>query len=112
LVEEEWNMIIAFIMWSIVAVLFLGIGISGRKSKEAVGFFTFVKAPAVTDVNMYNRSVSMLWIIAAVILEIIGMPLLFLEQNSPLFVPVIFCVVALIIGMMIVYLRIQARYKA
>lgn len=36
-------MVIAFIIWSIVAALFLGIGISCRKSNEAVGFFTFVK---------------------------------------------------------------------
>ncbi len=105
-------MIIAFIIWSIVAVLFLGIGISGRKSEEAVGFFTFVKPPVVTDVNKYNRSVSMLWIIAAVILEVTGIPLLFSEQNSPVFVPVIFGVVALIIGMMIAYLRIETKYKA
>jgi len=108
----EWNMIIAFIIWSIAAVLFLGIGTSGRKSKEAVGFFTFVKPPVVTDVNKYNRSVSMLWIIVAVIFEIIGIPLLFLEQNSPMFIPVIFGAVALIIGMIIVYIKIEAKYKA
>ncbi len=105
-------MIIAFIIWSIVAVLFLGIGISGRKSKEAVGFFTFVKPPVITDVSKYNHSVSTLWIIAAVILEIIGMPLLFSEQNSPVFIPVILGVMALMIGMMIVYLKIQAKYTA
>ncbi|SHK52149.1 hypothetical protein [Hespellia stercorisuis] len=105
-------MIIAFVIWSIVAVLFLGIGISGWKSKEAVGFFTFVKPPVVTDTNKYNRSVSMLWIIAAVILEIIGIPCLFLEQNSPMYIPMIFGVMALVIGMMIVYLRIQSKYKA
>ncbi len=46
------------------------------------------------------------------ILEIIGMPLLFSGQNSPVFIPVILGVVALMIGMMIVYLRIQAKYTA
>ncbi len=105
-------MIMAFIIWSIVAVLFLGIGISGRKSKEAVGFFTFVKPPVVTDVSKYNHSVSIFWIVVAVIFEIIGIPFLFLEQNSPMFIPVIFGAVALIIGMIIVYLRIEKKYKA
>ncbi len=104
-------MIIAFIIWSIVAVLFLRIGISVRKSKEAVGFFTFVKPPVVTDVAQYNRSVSILWAVVAVILEIIGIPLLFLEQNSPMFIPMTLGVVALMIGMMIVYSRIEAKYK-
>ncbi len=105
-------MLIAFIIWSIVAVLFLGIGIGGRKSKKAVGFFTFVRPPKVTDVNKYNHSVSVLWIIVAVIFEIMGVPFLFLEQNSPMFVIVILGVAALLIGMMIAYLKIEAKYKA
>ncbi len=105
-------MIIAFIIWSIVALLFFGIGIVGRKSKEAVGFFTFVKPPEVTDINKYNHSVSVLWIIVAVIFEIMGVPFLFLEQNSLMFIFVIFGVAALIMGMMIVYLKIEAKYKA
>ncbi len=104
-------MIIAFIIWSIAAVLFLGIGVSARKSKEAVGFFTFAKPSVVTDVNKYNHSVSMLWIIAALILEILGVPFLFSEQNSPVFIPVVFGVFALVIGMMAVYLKIQAKYE-
>lgn len=105
-------MLIAFIIWSIAAGLFLGIGIVGRKSKKAVGFFTFVEPPKVTTVNKYNHSVSVLWIIVAVIFEIIGVPLLFLEQNSPISILMIVGVVALIIGMMIAYLRIEAKYKA
>lgn len=104
-------MLIAFIIWSIVAVLFLGIGIVGRKSKEAVGFFTFVKPPEVTDVNKYNHAVSVLWIIVAVVFEIIGVPLLFLEQNSPMFIFLMFAVLTLIIGMMIAYFRIESKYK-
>lgn len=103
---------IVFTIWSIAAALFLGIGIVARKSKEAVGFFSFVKPSEITDVNKYNHSVSVLWMIAAVILEIIGVPFLFLEQNSPMFVFVIFGVAALVIGMMIAYLMIEARYKA
>lgn len=104
-------MLIAFIIWSIVAVLFLVIGIVGRKSNEAVGFFTFVNPPEVIDVNKYNHAVSVLWIMAAVVLELIGVPLLFLEQNSPMFILMIFGVVVLIIGMMIAYLRIESKYK-
>lgn len=105
-------MIIAFVIWSMVAVLFLGIGISGWKSTKAVGFFTFVEPPVVTDVEGYNHSVSILWMASAVIFEIIGLPLLFLTQNSPVFILVVFFVAALIIGMMIAYLKIEAKYKA
>lgn len=104
-------MVFAFVIWSICALLFLGIGISVRKSKEAVGFFTFTKPPVVTDVYRYNCSVSLLWIIAAAIFEIIGMPLLFLGQNSPIFILIMFGVAAWVIGIMIVYFNIEAKYK-
>ena len=103
---------IAFMIWSIVAVIFLGMGISCQKSGEAVGFFTFVKPPAVNDIRKYNHAVSMLWIVSAVVLEMIGVPLLFMEQNSPVFVLVIFAVMILIIAMMITYQRIEKKYKS
>lgn len=82
--------IIGFIIWSMVAVVFVGIGISAYSSEKAVGFFTFAKSPIVNDVKKYNHAVSILWIISAVLLEITGIPLLILKRNSPMFVPVIF----------------------
>lgn len=104
-------MVIGFIIWSIVAAVFLGIGISCRKSTEAVGFFTFVEPPMVEDVENYNNAMSVLWFVAAGVLEITGIPILFLEQNSPLFIPIIFVVIILLIVMMIMYLKIEAKYK-
>ena len=62
-------MIIAFIIWSIVAAVFFGIGISCRRSSEAVGFFTFVKPPIVDDIRHYNNAVSVLWFVAASVFE-------------------------------------------
>lgn len=102
---------IGFIIWSIVAAIFLGIGISCRKSSEAVGFFTFVKPPVVENIEHYNNAVSVLWFFMAGVFEIIGIPLLILKQNSPLFILVIFAVVILIIVMMIVYTKIEVKYK-
>lgn len=102
---------IVFIIWSIVAVLFLEIGISSRKSTEATGFFTFVKPPTVEDVEQYNRSVGTLWVVVAAVFEIVGIPFLFLEQNSPYFLVMIFAVMFLVIGMMAAYLRIERKYR-
>lgn len=104
-------MIIGFIIWSIVTVIFLSIGISCRKSNEAVGFFTGCQPPDVEDVKRYNKAVSQLWFVSAGIYEVMGVPLLFLEQNSLLFVPIIFALVIGLIVMMVVYLRIEAKYK-
>ena len=104
-------MIIGFIIWSIVTVIFLGIGISCRKSREAVGFFTGCKPPVIENVEQYNKAVSKLWFVSAGIYEVLGLPLLFLEQNSLLFIPIIFAVVIGLIVMVVVYLRIEAKYK-
>lgn len=104
-------MIIGFIIWSIVTVIFVGIGINCRKSRETVGFFTGCKPPIIENVAQYNRAVSNLWFVAAGVYEIMGVPLLFLEQNSLLFIPIIFGVVLGLIVMMVVYLRIEAKYK-
>lgn len=104
-------MIIGFIIWSLVALVFLGIGISGLKAKDAVGFWSIAKPPVVTDVARYNRAVSMIWIVASIIFEVLGIPFLFQEQNSPIFVVTILGAVVLLIGMMIVYVKIESKYR-
>lgn len=104
-------MIIGFVIWSLVAVIFVSVGISCRKSDEAVGFFTGCKPPAIKDVAQYNKAVSILWFVSAGIYEVIGLPLLFLEQNSLLFVPMIFAVVFGVIIMAVVYLKIEGKYR-
>ena len=104
-------MIIGFAIWSIVAIIFAGIGISCRKSHEAVGFFTGCKPPTIKNVEKYNKAVSVLWFVAAGVLEVMGISLLFLEQNSLLFIPIIFVVVIGLIVMAIVYMKIEEKYK-
>lgn len=37
--------------------------------------------------------------------------LLFMEQNSVFFIPITFAAVILVIAMMILYMRIEAKYK-
>ena len=104
-------MIIGFVVWSIIAALFVGIGISGLKSKNAVGFFTFAKVPIVRDVKKYNRAVSMIWFMGAVLLEMMGAPLFFFEQNSPIFIFVVMGVLFLVIGMIISYIKVENKYR-
>lgn len=104
-------MIIGFVIWSIAAVCFLGIGISCLKSKEAVGFFTFVKPPVIENVELYNRAASKLWFIAAFVFEVMGIPFLFEEQNSLVFILMVPGIVILVIGMIIAYMKIEMKYK-
>lgn len=100
-------MVMGFIIWSIVAIIFMLIGISAWKSKHEVGFFTFSKPPKIKDVVKYNHAVGKLWFSFATILEIIGIPFLFIEQNSPISILIIFEVMILVIALIIIYLKIE-----
>lgn len=104
-------MFMGFIIWSIVTILFVGIGLKCRKSDEPTGFFIGCKPAEIKNVSGYNKAVSKLWFAATVIYEIMGVPLLFLEQNSLLFIPIIFGVVVGLIVMMVVYLKIEGKYR-
>lgn len=107
----EGKMLIGFVIYSAAALIFAAIGLCAWKSKTAVGFFTFVKPPAVKNIKKYNHAVSILWFIFSIVLEIIGIPILFIEQNSPVGIVIPFAVVFLVISMIIAYLRIEAKYK-
>ena len=100
-----------FLVWSLVSVILFGIGVSAWISKKPVGFFTGVKPPEVRDIQKYNHSVAVLWFVYAILIEICGIPILFLEQNSVVFIPVIFAVVAITIALVIVYLQIEKKYR-
>lgn len=104
-------MLVGFLLWSICALCFLGIGIYARRSEKPAGFWANVRAPEVTDVKRYNRAVSNLWIIGAVLFELLGIPFLLAEQNSPLFIISILGTVMLVLGMMIRYSFIESRFR-
>lgn len=113
LAQRAWEetMIIAFVIWSAVSVIFFIIGISTWKAKETVGFFTFVNPPKVKDTKQYNHAVAKIWFTVAFVFEILGIPFLGSEQNSPLIIFIILGVVILVITMMITYTRVEAKYK-
>lgn len=104
-------MVIAFVIWSVVTVIFLAIGVSAWKAKEPIGFFTFVNSPKVKDTKQYNHAVAKLWFAAAVIFEILGVPMLWSKQNSSQVIFIILGVMVLVIAMMVVYTRVEAKYK-
>lgn len=104
-------MVIGFAIWSIVSVIFMLLGVSARKSKKEVGFFTIAEPPKMKDVVKYNHAVGKLWFSFAVILEIMGIPFLFAEQNSPIFIFIIFGTMMLVIAIIVIYMGIERKYR-
>ena len=100
-----------FVIWSVVSLILFGIGIWAWRSDKAVGFFSGVKPPEVSDVRKYNHSVAVLWFAYATLFELLGIPFLFLKQNSAGFLLSVLGVPLISIALMIVYNRILARYR-
>lgn len=105
-------MVVAFIIWSIVALIFVMIGVVNWRSKTEVGFFTGVEPGKKKDIVGYNHAVAKIWFFYAAIFEIIGIPFLFIQQNSMMAVVVMLLIFALTIGIIVVYIKIDAKYKA
>ncbi len=102
---------VAFIIWSIVASLFVVIGIVNWRSKTEVGFFTGVEPGKKKDIVGYNHAVAKIWFFYAAVLEMIGLPFVVIPQNSIMAVVVMLAVVLLTIGIMIIYVKVDAKYK-
>ena len=104
-------MIAGFVIWSAVFLVLLGIGIRAWKSDKAVGFYSGIKPPEVTDVRKYNHAVAVLWFVYACLFEGLGIPFLFLRQNAVGFLWVAPGVVIISIALMIIYNRILRKYE-
>lgn len=104
-------MIAGFIIWSLVSIALLGIGVLTWRSRKPAGFFAGVNPPEVRDVRKYNHSVAVLWFVYAILFELLGLPFLFLKQNSAGFVWTVLGVAVISIALMIAYHRILIRYQ-
>lgn len=104
---------IGFLVLSITVSVFVIIGIFCLNSKNAVGFFTRTEPPKIEPENIkrYNRAVSILWFVFATLFEIVGLPLLFVEQNCPIAIFMLLGSMILVITMILAYLRIVDRYE-
>ncbi|MBR2801424.1 MAG: tyrosine-protein phosphatase [Erysipelotrichaceae bacterium] len=106
------GMLPAFLIWEALTLLFLGIGLYVRRMQKPAAFFTFEKeGPKVSDVTAYNRSVSRLWILFALLFAALGGSFLFLPQNSPLFLLPYLGTVFLCLFLVISYTHIAGKYR-
>ena len=101
-------MVVAFLIWSACAAIFLAVGLYVRRAKKPVQFFTS-GAPDVRNAKRHNRALSRIWFTGAVIFELLGLPFLFTRQNSPLFLVTVLGSVFLCIGMAIAARLLELR---
>lgn len=103
---------IAFIVWTAVTCIFAVMGLIHYKSNEVKGV-AHDKVPDIPENNVkaYNHAVGILFWSFSVLLELLGLPLLFLKQNNPIYLITILGTVLSIILLGVVYSRIENHYK-
>lgn len=103
----------AFIIWMVMGLVFVGMGIYEYFSKRetAFGFWANAGTLPIADVKAYNRAMGKLWFVFGVVFILLGLPLL-AGQNSPYILLSTIGVLLEAIAAMIVYvLKIEGKYK-
>ena len=102
---------IAFIIWSLCGLSFIGLGIYTFNADKAINFWANIKTTIdVFDVKSYNKALARLCWISGTVFIILGLPLL-AGQNSPL---IIFSILGSIFGCIffIIWLgKIEIKYR-
>ena len=97
-----------FVIWSLLAVFFIGMGVYACFSKKAVGFWANAQVMEVTDIKRYNFAMAKLFGIYGIVLLLLGFPLL-AGQNSPWIIISILGVMFATITAMIIYTTVIER---
>lgn len=100
----------AFIAWSVISVLFIGLGIVCFFYKKPMYFWTVKEVYKVRDVKKYNAALGKLWLAFGVLLELLGLPLL-LAQKMPWVLLTLLGTVWLAILLMVLYTKIEKKYR-
>ena len=107
--------LIAFIVWTIMGVLFIVMGIYDMNSKKEkpFGFWANAEVGPIEDLKGYNRALGILWCVYGILFILIGLPLLILdEKNSGLIIIPVVGAMFISIGAMIVYsVGIESKYR-
>ena len=105
----------AFIIWTIVGIVFIVMGIYDMNSKKAkpFGFWANAEVGPIENVKGYNRALGILWCVYGVLFILIGLPLLILtEQNTGLIIIPVLGTMLISIGAMAVYtIGIESKYR-
>ena len=104
---------IAFIIWAVCGLVFIGLGISAFCSRnlKPLGFWANAEVFEVDDVKGYNHALGKLWIVFGVIFIFLGMPLLEGENSPYILLSVIGVMVESIFVMVIYVLVIERKYR-
>lgn len=100
----------AFIVWSMISAFFIVLGVVCFFYKKPMYFWTVKEMYRVRDIKKYNAALGKLWIGFAIVLELLGLPLL-LGQNMPWVILTLLGTAWSAIILMVLYSKIEKKYR-
>ena len=107
------EMLIAFIIWTIMGILFIIMGIFCMKSKKAkpFGFWANTEVIQVDDVKGYHRALGRLWSVYGILFILIGLPLLGGENSGFIIITMLGTMFISIAAMVVYTVGIEPKYR-
>lgn len=104
---------VAFIIWLILSLFFIGMGIVCfvSKKEKAFGFWANAETLPVKDVKAYNRALGKLWCAYGVALACLGIPLLQGQNTEGLVLPILGTMFISVIAMAVYVTVIEKKYR-
>ena len=101
----------AFVIWAIIGLIFVGLGVVAFFSKKPMGFWANAEMFQVSDTKRYNRTMGIMRCIFGVVFALLGLPLL-AGENSPYIMLSVVGVMLEVIAFMVIYvLVIEKKYR-
>ena len=103
----------AFIIWTMMGVLFVIMGIYDVNSKRAkpFGFWANADVTDIDDVRGYNRALGVLWCVYGILFTLIGMPLLDGKNSGMIIIPILGAMFISIAAMIVYVVCIESKYR-
>jgi hypothetical protein len=105
--------IAAFVIWSIMGLMFIGLGIYNihADTQRPFGFWANARPFEVTDVKAYNKALGKLWIVFGAAFMVLGLPLLGGQNSAGIILSILGCMVLSIAAMVVYVVVIEPRYR-
>ena len=103
----------AFIIWTVMGVLFIIMGIVDifSKKQKAFGFWANAQTLPIENIKGYNRALGILWIVYGVVLILLGIPLIKGDDSPWLIITILGTMFEAIAAMAVYVTVIEKRYR-
>ena len=101
---------VVFVIWILFSLIYLSSSAFALHSEEPVRFWNIPDQIKVSNIKRYNQTVAWLWIVCAVVLDLIGILVAWGKGTLTILIS-IFIITKINIACMYIYEKIEVKYR-